>query len=648
MGPHLKEYNIVIIKPKNYVHSDAFIEIAETLMYGLHSNGIIAKISTNEILPKVKNIILGAHLINHTSISDIPADAIVYNFEQLYNDSVWMSNEYISLLKTYQVWEYSKENIEYLKTLKPLFEPAHVPLGFTEQMGRIEKADNQDIDVLFYGSINYRRKVILENLKKSGLNVIHLFGVYGAERDSYISRSKIILNVHAHKTNIFEIVRISYLLSNRKAVVSELSPGSKVDSDVKGGLIFAEYDGLVEACRSLVSDDSRRSEVEIKGFSAFSSRKEKLILEKVLSKESIKHTSSNQNVRAFRHEPEKALVLTNHLCDMAGSEILALEVAETFSKLGYSTEISANLFGGHAVSEVNNSNFNFIDSPNIFDYDVVWMQHLRAPLCLSDTVPEKMPRCIFSAHLSPYEPFEHVGINLAKNIGAILVANSAETAEYLQKIYNIKNVVNFENSCPSRFGERLTKPRKILSDVLIVSNHPSDEWMNIIRLAKNYSIKVDHIGVGGKYITRVTPELLGKYDAIITIGKTVQYALVGGRPVYVYDRFGGPGYLNQENFEASAAANFSGRCCNIFRDAETILKDLIDGYKSALEFSQKKQNDFTKRYDLERFIKFHTDNSQKKYDSQAPLNMLGHLIAENSSARVIRQYYCTSVLRHIG
>ena len=54
-----------------------------------------------------------------------------------------------------------------------------------------------------------------------GINVKALFGVYGRERDKLIARSKIVLNMHHYSSQIFEIVRVFYLLTNRKAVVAE-------------------------------------------------------------------------------------------------------------------------------------------------------------------------------------------------------------------------------------------------------------------------------------------------------------------------------------------------------------------------------------------------------------------------------------------
>jgi hypothetical protein len=68
---------------------------------------------------------------------------------------------------------------------------------------------------------------------------------------------------------------------------------------------------------------------------------------------------------------------------------------------------------------------------------------------------------------------------------------------------------------------------------------------------------IDAIGSEKPAIT--SAELLDHYDCVISIGKTVQYCLVQGIPVFLYDRFGGPGYLNESNYELAEYYNFSGR-----------------------------------------------------------------------------------------
>ena len=64
---------------------------------------------------------------------------------------------------------------------------------------------------------------------------------------------------------------------------------------------------------------------------------------------------------------------------------------------------------------------------------------------------------------------------------------------------------------------------------------------------------------GGKNNVRITPDLLLKFDLILTIGKTVQYGLVLGIPVYNYDHFGGDGYITLQNIDFESNYGFTGK-----------------------------------------------------------------------------------------
>jgi hypothetical protein len=112
--------------------------------------------------------------------------------------------------------------------------------------------------VLFYGSLSERRKAAILALKDAGLKVAAAFNAYGAERDAYIARAKVVLNLHYWEGNPFEALRVSYLLNNRACVVSEESD-DPVFEDFRAGLAAAPYAGLVETCRRLVGDAARTS-----------------------------------------------------------------------------------------------------------------------------------------------------------------------------------------------------------------------------------------------------------------------------------------------------------------------------------------------------------------------------------------------------
>jgi hypothetical protein len=120
--------------------------------------------------------------------------------------------------------------------------------------------------------MNERRHRILNALGERGLNVIHLFDVYGQERDTAIARAKVVLNMHYYETAIFEVVRVSYLLANGVCVVTE---GMTDDIDLApfaGGLAIADETELVERCAELVADERQRESLAMRGFRIMSSR----------------------------------------------------------------------------------------------------------------------------------------------------------------------------------------------------------------------------------------------------------------------------------------------------------------------------------------------------------------------------------------
>ncbi len=76
---------------------------------------------------------------------------------------------------------------------------------------------------------------------------------HGRARDELISRAKVVLNVHFYPTAIFEIVRVSYLLANRKAVVGECGPSTEIDTDIREAIAPANYDRLCDRVRRTVA-----------------------------------------------------------------------------------------------------------------------------------------------------------------------------------------------------------------------------------------------------------------------------------------------------------------------------------------------------------------------------------------------------------
>ena len=271
---------VVLIQPTGYVHSAALAELAETVLYGLNALGADFDLSINEIPSGRKSIIIGAHLLDEASMNALPRDVIIYNSEQIDEQSSWLSTPYRSLLKSRVVWDYSQANVRRL-VAEGAAGAVEVAVGYVPQLTRIPPAQ-EDIDVLFYGSLNERRRQILEQLIQRGLKVEVLSGVYREDRDRYIARAKVILNMHYYDACVFEIVRVSYLLANEKTVVSECGALTSIDADIRDAVCAVPYEQLVNACVNLAADHRARTALARRGLAIFRQRDEARILAQAL------------------------------------------------------------------------------------------------------------------------------------------------------------------------------------------------------------------------------------------------------------------------------------------------------------------------------------------------------------------------------
>jgi len=252
---------IGVVSPPNYVHSQAFREVAETLEAAAIALGHDVVVSTETNLPNRRTIVLGTNLlVRHPQ--PLGPDAILYNLEQV-QAGPWFDGAMVELLKRYQVWDYSVRNADALE-LMGVPRPKVVPVGWVPELNRIPKCE-EDIDVLFYGSINPRRRAIIEALRRANLRVETLFGTYGRERDAYIARSKLVLNVHYYESKVFEIVRVSYLLANGRAVVSERGGCPEEEAQFEPGVAFANYEELVQRCIELLAAPQERAAMALRG-----------------------------------------------------------------------------------------------------------------------------------------------------------------------------------------------------------------------------------------------------------------------------------------------------------------------------------------------------------------------------------------------
>jgi len=273
-------FAVAIVAPPGYPYARAFREVAETVHHGLRALGHDSVLTARADWPDRRAIVFGANTWGAHPVH-LPPDAILYNLEQIYPGSPWLTPALVDRLRRHRVWDYSRANIQALAEMG-IHDAVHVPIGYAPQLTRIPRAGDEDIDVLFYGALVDRRLRVLRALRDRGVAVMVLFGTFGATRDRAIARAKIVLNMHLHEAKLFEVVRVSYLLANRRFVISESGRGGADEAAFAPGLVFAEYDELVATCQDYLDRPGDRRRIGDAGFALMAARPEVEILREVI------------------------------------------------------------------------------------------------------------------------------------------------------------------------------------------------------------------------------------------------------------------------------------------------------------------------------------------------------------------------------
>jgi len=279
---HRHRHCIWIVSPPGYPHQLVFDELASALVEASSELGGSAPLVRRRIeFDGRVPIVLGANLLAKGGLPPPPAGSIIYNLEQYTPGSLWHGDRYGALLSRFPTLDFSRRNREALQAAG-LGHTGLLEVGYSPVLRRIPQAE-KDIDVLFYGSINPRRRAVLRELADRGFQVVHAFGVYGAERDALIGRAKLVLNHHYYDANIFEIVRVSYLLANGVCVVAE---AERDDPDVEallGGLEIASYECLADRCTALLEDERRREDLGRAGLEIIEKRRQSELLRRCIA-----------------------------------------------------------------------------------------------------------------------------------------------------------------------------------------------------------------------------------------------------------------------------------------------------------------------------------------------------------------------------
>lgn len=269
------DFNVVHMLPSEKMHPlHGYSEVIETVMWGLTELGHRVTYTRNKVDPSKRSIIFGAQVISADYHSQLRPDTIVYNLEQFRNaHAANMFDNTKSLAARFELWDYSPFNVDAWNELELRVPVKVVPIGYAPLLERIQRPPVQEIDALFYGSTNDLRLSAFDGLASAWLKTVFLSGIYGSTRDALIARSRTVINMSLFtNSKIFEVVRVSFLLANRKAVISVLDPDTVIEDDLRPAIAATTTENLVQAVERLVADEPARRTLEERGYEIFRRR----------------------------------------------------------------------------------------------------------------------------------------------------------------------------------------------------------------------------------------------------------------------------------------------------------------------------------------------------------------------------------------
>lgn len=287
------------------------------------------------------------------------------------------------------------------------------------------------------------------------------------------------------------------------------------------------------------------------------------------------------------------LISQMKLFELAGSEVVTYELARHFASIAAGVTVVSSGFSDDWLArfgEIRGVRCMRIDDERLTAHleadppALAWIHHQLIPEQLLRNPGET--RFVFH-HMSSFQPQEFpISWQLEAGLASWVVFPSKVARERLAAagVFDGIDPVRLGvlgNPAPDEFFAAPPSPKAALERLVVVSNHVPGEVYEALELLGDVDVSI--IGQEGQPRARavpVTPQVLDA-DAVITIGKTVQYALARGLPVYCYDHFGGPGWLDRDNFPKARAHTFSGRGFDLTKDPATIAGELRAGFVRA-------------------------------------------------------------------
>lgn len=240
---------------------------------------------------------------------------------------------------------------------------------------------------------------------------------------------------------------------------------------------------------------------------------------------------------------QRILITNAWLKDIGGSELVAVELAEEYAARGWEAVLYSPIIGEPLLSSIDPKVIVTSKYPDLdAGWDIVWDQHG----VLVNALDRRPGQVICTNHMSSYVEMEKPRYELKGSVVDRIFCNSEETRMSMGAEFALKAEL-MQNPSPFRTANVYRG-----TAALFISKHRPKELFEVVE-----RLSIPSLMYNGD--TRINRRVFTHASFLVANGKSVQYALTAGVPVFLYDHFGGPGWLTENNFEKAAYYNFSGR-----------------------------------------------------------------------------------------
>jgi SAM-dependent methyltransferase len=233
------------VQPLGYVHSLGLLDPARFFRHQFRRMGAVVTLAKNRLRHDAVNFVFGAHLGFDPALRS-RYSCVFVNLEQLGAGGASVAASYLQLLSAAAVVDYDRDNVAAYTAHAddvPLISFAHAPYLTAASL----PLEQRPIDLLFLGSMNERRRGLIEAVEAGGCAVSVLDGpVYGAERDDLVRQAKAVFNCHFYETARFEQARAFQCLSLGTPVISERLPCTQPAAQFEDSIFWTAAARLTE------------------------------------------------------------------------------------------------------------------------------------------------------------------------------------------------------------------------------------------------------------------------------------------------------------------------------------------------------------------------------------------------------------------